>query len=105
MTLIKVNQLKKHDKKKKLRKHKKQDSSDSLSSDSDLSDDSEYRYKRRKNKSDRKNDPIKLCARLTAKVLETAYKSKIIRFKLDEDLLQRRIYFLTFVESMEITFS
>ena len=27
----------------------------------------------------------------------TAYKSKIIRFKLDEDPLQRRFYFLTFV--------
>ena len=34
----------------------------------------------------------------------TAYKSKIIRFKLDEDLLQRRIYFLTFVESPEMIF-
>ena len=38
-------------------------------------------------------------------VLTTAYKSKIIRFKMDEDPLQRRIYFLTFVESLEIIFS
>ena len=30
-------------------------------------------------------DPIKLCARLTSKLLTTAYKSKIIRFKIDED--------------------
>ena len=37
--------------------------------------------------------------------MRTAYKSKIVRFKLDEDLIQRRIYFLTFVESMEIIFS
>ena len=35
----------------------------------------------------------------------TAYKSKIIRFKIDEDPLQRRIYFLTFVESLEMMFS
>ena len=35
----------------------------------------------------------------------TAYKSKIIRFKMDEDPLQRLIYFLTFVESLEMIFS
>ena len=39
-----------------------------------------------------------------AKLLTTAYKSKIIKFKLDEDPLQRRIYFLTFVESLEMIF-
>ena len=39
------------------------------------------------------------------KLLTTAYKSKIIRFKMDEDLLQRRIYFLTFVEQLEMIFS
>ena len=39
------------------------------------------------------------------KLLMTAYKSKIIRFKMDEDLLQLRIYFLTFVESLEMIFS
>ena len=33
-----------------------------------------------------------------------AYKSKIIRFKMYEDTLQRRIYFLTFVESPEMIF-
>ena len=31
--------------------------------------------------------------------------SNIIRFKMDEDPLQRRIYFLTFVESLEMIFS
>ena len=41
-----------------------------------------------------------MCAKLTAKLLTTAYKSKIIKSKLDEDLLQRHIYFLTFVESL-----
>ena len=35
----------------------------------------------------------------------TAYKSKIIRFKMDEDPIQLRIYFLTFVESLEMIFS
>ena len=39
------------------------------------------------------------------KLLTTAYKSKIIRFEMDEDPLQRRIYFLAFVESLEIIFS
>ena len=36
--------------------------------------------------------------------MTTAYKSKITRFKIDEDPLQRRIYFLTFVESLEMIF-
>ena len=40
-----------------------------------------------------------------AKILTTAYKSNIIRFKMYEDPLQRRIYFLTFVESLEMIFS
>ena len=40
-----------------------------------------------------------------AKLLMTAYKSKIIRFKTDEDLLQRRIYFLTFIDSLDMMFS
>ena len=39
------------------------------------------------------------------KLLKTAFKSKIIRSKMDEDPLQRRIYFLTFVESLEMIFS
>ena len=55
-------------------------------------------------KSHRKNDAIKLCAQLTAKLLTTSYKSKIIKFKLDEDSLQRQIYFLTFVDSLEMIF-
>ena len=40
-----------------------------------------------------------------AKLLKTVYKSKIIRLKFDEDLLQHRIYFLTFIESQETIFS
>ena len=34
----------------------------------------------------------------------TAYKSKIVRFKMDEDPLQRRIYFLTFIYSLYMIF-
>ena len=52
-----------------------------------------------------KKDPIRLCATLTAKLLMTAFKSKVIRFKLDEDPLQRRIYFLTFIDSLNMVFS
>ena len=53
----------------------------------------------------REKDPIQLCANLTAKLLTTAFKSKMIRFKLDEDPLQRRIYFLVFNDSLNIVFS
>ena len=47
-----------------------------------------------KGKLPEKQDPIKLCTKLTAKLLTTAYKSKFLKFKLDEDPLHRRIYFL-----------
>ena len=40
-----------------------------------------------------------------AKFLTTAYKLNIIRFKTDEDPLQRRIYFLTFIDSLDMIFS
>ena len=52
-----------------------------------------------------KQDPIKLCAKLTSKLLTTAYKLNILKFELDEDTLQHHIYFLTFIESLEIIFS
>ena len=45
---------------------------------------------------------MKLCVKLTGKFLTTASKPKVLRLKLDEDPLQRRIYFLTFMESLEI---
>ena len=49
-----------------------------------MSDESDYQIKRRnKKKSYRKKDHIKLYAKLMAKFLKAAYKSKIIRFKLD----------------------
>ena len=99
---------KKRTKKKKRRKHQKDDSSDpSSSDDSDSSDDIHYRRKWRKqhkHKKHRKKDPIRICATLTEKLLTTAYKSKIIRFKMNEDPLQRRIYFLTFTDSLDMIF-
>ena len=100
---------KKSKKKKKRRKHRKDDSSDPSSSDdsddSDSSEESHCRRRRRNNKKHREKDPIRLCATLTAKFLTTAFKSKIIIFKLDEDPLQRRIYFLTFIDSLNMIFS
>ena len=99
---------KKSKKKKKRRKHRKDDSSDPSSSDdsdsSDSSEDSHYRRRRRTNKKHQKEDQIRICATLTAKLLTTAFKSKIIRFKMDEDQLQRRIYFLTFIDSFDMIF-
>ena len=96
-------------KKKKRRKQRKDDSSDPSSSDdsddSDSSEDSHYRRRRRKNKKHREKDMIRLCATLTENLLTTAFKSKIIRFKLDEDPLQRRINFLTFIDSLNMMFS
>ena len=92
--------------KKKRQKRTKQDSSYSLLSDSDSSGKIDYKIKRlKKKKSYQKNYHIKLCAKLTAKLLTTAYKSKIIKFKFDGDPFQRQIYFLTFIESLEMIFS
>ena len=93
-------------KKKKRCKHRKDDSSDpSSSDDSDSSDNSHYRRKHRNNNKYRKKDPIKLWATLAAKLLTTAYKSKIIRFKMEVDPLQRRIYSLTFIDLLDMIFS
>ena len=86
-------------------KHKKHESPDSSLRNSDLSDNCDYIRKRQKNKKiHQKKYPIKLCARLTAKLLTTTYKSKIIKFKMDDDPLQHRIYFITLVESLYMIF-
>ena len=92
----------------KRRRRKKYESDPSSSDDSDdlySSDDSHFRRRRHVHTKNRKEDPIQLCVNLTAKLLTTAFKSKIIRFKLDEDPLQRRIYFLTFIDSLNMVFS
>ena len=100
---------KKSKNKKKLRKHRKDDFSYPSSSDdfdeSDSSEESHYRRRQRKNKKYWEKYPIRLCANLTAKLLTTAFKSKMIRLKLDEDPLQRRIYCLTFIDSLNLVFS
>ena len=69
------------------RKYKKKDLSESSLSDYDSSNKSNYRRKKRKTKIHRKKYPIKSCTRLTEKLLMTAYKYKIIKFKMDEDPL------------------
>ena len=63
------------------------------------------RNKKRKHQKLKKQDPIKLCAKLTAKLRTTAYKLKVLKFKLDEDPLQHRIFLLTFIKSLEMRFS
>ena len=73
---------------------------------SDSSEESGFKSKRRNtNKIYQKRDPIKLCAKLTAKFPATEYESKILKFKLDEDPLQHLIYFLTFIESLVMILS
>ena len=66
-------------------------SSDTLSSDFDFSDDINYKRRGRDKKKNywkhKKQDPIKLCAKLTAKLLMTAYTLKVLKFKFDEDML------------------
>ena len=96
---------KKRDTNKKRQKHKKQDSSDSSLGDCNLSDVSDYISKKRKKNIHQKKDHIRICAMLLEEFLTTAYKSKIIKFKLDEGPLQLWIYFLTFVESLEMILS
>ena len=96
----------KRDKNKKNQKHMRQDSHDLSSSNSNLFDKSEYIHKiLNKKKSYLKKDSIKLCANLTETLLTTVYKSNIIKFKLYDDPLHRRIYFINFVESLKMIFS
>ena len=96
---------KKRKKKKTRRKHWKDDSSDPyLSDDYDSSNDSHYRRKQRKHKNNRENYPIRLCSNLTANLMTTSNNSNIFRFKMNEDTLQRRIYFLTFIDSLDMIF-
>ena len=80
--------------------------SDSSSSESSDSSDDEY-YKQRQHSKKEKNkhqsktlfsDPIKNCAKLASKLLTAAYKSKVVKFKLDNDPLQRRVYFISLLD-------
>ena len=58
---------------------------------------SKIRDKKKKYWKRKKQDPNKFFAKLTEHFLTKAYESNIIELKFDEDLLQRRIYFLTFI--------
>ena len=53
----------------------------------------------------KKPDPIKLCTKLTETVLRKVYELKALKFKSDGDPLQCPIYFLTFMESLEMLFT
>ena len=93
---------------KKRRKHQKYESDPSSIDDSDDSDSSEeghYRRRRHTHTEHRKKYLIILYSNLTAKLLTTVFKSQMIQFKLDEDPLQRLIYFLTFIDSLNMVFS
>ena len=89
---------KRRNKNKNHRKRTKQDSSKSSFSNYDSPNEIDYKIKRlNKKKIHQGKYPIKLCAKLTEKLLKTAYKSNIIKLKLGEDPLQHWIYFLAFI--------
>ena len=83
--------------------------SDSSFSESDDSSDDEYYKIIQSAKNDKKklcsktcsNEPIRKCANLTSKLLKSAYKSKVVKFKSDEYPLQPQVYFLSFMNSPE----
>ena len=75
---------------------------------SDSSDEKYYkqRWRAKKDRNKRRSktrfdQPINKCANLTYKILTTAYKLKVIRFKLDKDPLQFWVYFLSFMNSLK----
>ena len=85
----------------------------SSSAESFYSSDGEYykwrrhaeKYKNKRWSKTRFGYPIEKCAKLKAKIFTAAYKSKYIAFKLDEDPLQQRVYFLYFMNSLKIVLS
>ena len=84
----------------------------SLSESSDSSDDGYYKQRRRAKKDKNKrrsktcfDEPIRKYTNLAAKLLTSAYKSKVFRFKLNKYPLQRRVYFIPFMNSLKIVLS
>ena len=81
----------------------------SSSSDSSDSTDNEYykrirhakNYKNKLRSKTRFNDTIRKCAKLTSKLLKAVQKSRVIKFKLDDDPLQHRVYFISFTNSLK----
>ena len=51
------------------------------------------------------DDRIKKCAKLTSNIPKAAYKSKVVKLKLEEDLLQLRVYLISFMNSLKIILS
>ena len=47
------------------------------------------------------DEPIKKCAKLTAKLTTAAYKSKVVGFKLEDDQLHHLVYLLSFIHSLK----
>ena len=88
------------------------DPSSSYSSSLYSSDSSDSRYYKRRQRthnkcqSKRRNkNLIKNCAKLTTKLLKAFHNYKVMRFKLDEDPLQQRVYFLNLIKSLKMVLS
>ena len=80
--------------------------SDSSSTNSDSSDESDIRARDTiRRRAIVKKDSSNYAQTLTEELQTIAYKSNIIKLKLDEDLLQRLIYLFSFNELLEIIFS
>ena len=84
----------------------------SLPDSLDSSDNNSYKRRRRaknnKNKCRSKtcfDDPIKKCETLAAKLITDTHKSKVVKFKLDKDPLQRQLYFLSFMNLVKTVLS
>ena len=53
----------------------------------------------------RYDDPTKTFVKIKAKLLTAACKSKVVKFKSDEDTLQHRFYLLFFINSFKVLLS
>ena len=87
-------------------------SDSSLSESFDSSYDNYYKLKQREKRDKKKrqvktcfNDPIKTFVNLTANLLNTTLKSKVVRFKFYKDTLQCRFYFLSILNPINLLLS
>ena len=80
----------------------------SSSNPSDSSDSGYFKQSQRTHKKHQvessNTNPIKKCAKLIDKLLKAAYNYKVENFKLSEDPLQSRVYFLTFINSLKMIY-
>ena len=77
----------------------------SLSDSADSSDKDYYKQRRCAENNNNKcwsktcfDEPIKKCANLTSGLFTDVQKSKVRKFKLDEDTIQHRVYLLSFID-------